>query len=452
MSNELQESLHRLIKQAIDSGQASSIEEAELRFRGYRLHFSMGESHSVADQAALLTGVALARRVFLGGVTVSGTLSAPLLVPMPLGQTLREAVMALGSCEVERDPLGTPTVVIGGGQRERQDGFFVRAVYEGWRGGVVPAHSELTLDASSAIELSGMLAAALAVNEAFLHVAAIAPAAGHRAVGLSLWNPSTADWTAADESEPALKYLPSSLWLMGLGHLGQAFLWALGLLPYGPGRALNLMLQDVDLVTPSSESTCILTDQWMCGRRKTRVMAEWAERRGFKTSICERLFDGSFRRQNGEPAVALCGIDNALGRRALDQGGFDFIVEAGLGRNHQEFSSIRLHTLPGPRAATELWSDGINPSETSDKAAYQGLLKKGVLDQCGITLLAGKAVGAPFVGATAACLVISELLRVLHEGPHHTVVEMDLQSIEHRSAVARKAGAPPINIGFVRCN
>ena len=183
----------------------------------------------------------------------------------------------------------------------------------------------------------------------------------------------------------------------------------------------------------------------MCDQRKTRVMAQWAERRGFKTSICERLFDSSFRRQNCEPAAALCGIDNALGRRALDQAGFDFVVEAGLGRNHRDYSSIRLHTLPGPRAATELWSDGGSQLDASDTTAYKGLLEKGLLDQCGVTLLAGKAVGAPFVGAAAACLVIAELLRVLHDGPLYTVLEMDLQSVEHRSMVRRTGNASAIS-------
>jgi hypothetical protein len=68
------DSLHRLAKQAIDSGAASSIAEAEAMLRGYRLDLAIGEPE-VGDphhQAALLTGVALARRVFLGGVSVAG--------------------------------------------------------------------------------------------------------------------------------------------------------------------------------------------------------------------------------------------------------------------------------------------------------------------------------------------------------------------------------------------
>ena len=138
------------------------------------------------------------------------------------------------------------------------------------------------------------------------------PAAGRRTLGLSLWQPnSQCDWLANDDSEPRLTYLPSQLWLIGLGHLGQAYLWGLGLLPYASPRDLSLVLQDVDRITPSTESTSILTNATMVGVKKTRAMADWAERRGFKAAIHERLFDGNFKCRPDEPAVALCGLDNA---------------------------------------------------------------------------------------------------------------------------------------------
>ena len=81
--------------------------------------------------------------------------------------------------------------------------------------------------------LAPMLAAALAVNEAFLYVSGHAGVAGRRTVGLSLWDPAPAcDWLGDAVTEPALSLLPARLWLIGLGHLGQAYLWALGLLPF----------------------------------------------------------------------------------------------------------------------------------------------------------------------------------------------------------------------------
>lgn len=442
------ESLHRLVKQALDSGEAASVEEAEAIYRGYRLSFRIEGSDRPDNQAALLTGVALARRVFLGGVSVAGDLDVPLAVHMPFGETLRSAVETLGAAGAGA-PVGAPIVSIAASPQPRLARFHVRTAFSGWRGGIVPAHAEATPH-GSAMPLAPMLAAAVAVNEAYLHVRGERGDAGMRPQGLSLWRPhASVDWRLNDETEPNLAYLPARLWLIGLGHLGQAYLWALGLLPYSRPSDLELVLQDVDTITVSSESTSVLSDRSMVGIRKTRAMAAWVERRGFTASIHERLFDGDFLRQSQEPAIALCGLDNAIGRQPLDQVGFDFVVEAGLGRDHRNFQTMRIHTLPARRTSAEIWKAAGSAENVGDQQAYQAMLRKGQLDQCGVTLLAGKAVGAPFVGSVAACLVISEVLRLLHGGVLHELIDLDLRSLEHRLTVHQKRDFSTLNPGYV---
>ena len=257
------------------------------------------------------------------------------------------------------------------------------------------------------------------------------------------------DWLGPAADEPELRLLPSRLWLIGLGHLGQAYLWALGLLPYAEPAQLRLLLQDVDIITPSTESTSILSDATLIGQKKTRAMAAWAERRGFWTAIHERLFDKDFMRGPDEPAVALCGLDNGIGRQALDQVGFDFIVEAGLGRGYRDFRAIRLHTLPASRSAAHIWGAGGAVDEVEDRPAYAGMLLRGELDRCGVTLLAGKAVGAPFVGAVAAALAIAEVLRLLHGGAIHELIDLDLKAPEYRSTVLTQNDFSNLNPGFL---
>lgn len=445
--------LHRLVKEALDSGAAKSLEEAEAIFQTYRLGFMLDadDAASRAHQAALLSGVALARRVFLGGALVSGTLDVPLAVPLPLGGTLREAVTALGGVPVDAMPTDTPTVAIGGPPRARREAFDVRAGFFGWSGGIVPAGTDVDRTGErSAMPLAPFLASALAVNEAFLHVRGEGAMAGRRSVGFSLWKPEFGRaWTEVSDGAAALRLLPSRLWLIGLGHLGQAYLWALGLLPYPAPSGVELVLQDVDVVTPSTESTSLLSGRGELGRMKTRAMADWCERRGFGARIHERLFDDGFRRQEAEPVVALCGLDNALGRRALEAPGFPYVVEAGLGRGYRDFRTLRLHTLPGPRPARELWRDDPAPEPTTDgRPAYQRMLREGA-DRCGVTTLAGRAVGAPFVGAAAACLAIAELLRLLHDGPLFDVLDLDLMNVEYGTAVPRSRTAGAFNPGCV---
>lgn len=442
------DSLHRLVKQAIDSGEAASVAEAEALFQGFRVSimFTPDNASDPVEQATLLTAVALARRVFLGGVSVNGRLDATLTTPMPFGATLAEAVEALGG-NVRSGDSGSPSIVIGSRQA-RGDGFAVRTLAQGWRGGIVPAHADVELASGPANPLAGMLAAGLAVNEAFKHVNC-AKAAGRAAVGLSLWRlGAEVDWLEPDPSEPALTYLPSKLWLIGLGHLGQAYLWGLGMLQYASPGEVALVLQDVDDITASTESTSILSDSLMIGTKKTRATAAWAERCGFKASIQERLFAADFTRQADEPAIALCGLDNAMGRRALDQVGFDMIIEAGLGRGHRDFRTMRLHTLPGSRPTAEMWKKVASAEMVEDRPAYAKLMADGVLDRCGVTLLAGKAVGAPFVGAVAATLALSEILRLFHGGPVHRVIDLDLMGMDHRTIAPHSDAFGRLNPGF----
>lgn len=445
------EQLHRLIKRALDSGEASTVHEAEQLFLGYQLELCIDaeQAKNALDQAALLTAVAVARRVFLGGVFISGELDVELQVLRPFGSTLGGAVLTLGG-RLEPAPLDTPKVFIGGGPRRSPAAFAIRTAAAGWRGGVLPAASERAPAIGPVNPLAAMLAAGLAVNEAFLHVGGGAANAGRRTAGFSLWDPApSTDWLEPDRAEPPLQYLPTSLWLIGLGHLGQAYLWALSLLPYDDPAALSLVLQDVDLITPSTESTSILTSDDMVGLPKTRAMAEVSEEFGFRTRIVERLFDSEFARRPDEPAVALCGIDNALGRRALDQVGFSLVLEAGLGRGHRDFRAMRLHALPGQRSAADIWRIR-SEEEVVDAAqpAYRRMLESGELDRCGITRLAGRAVGAPFVGAVAASLVLSELLRILHGSSPSSVIDLDLECVEHRTVVPSLQDFSAANPGF----
>src|SRR3546814_2473876 len=87
------DSLHRLVKQAIDSGAAATVAEAEALFQGFRLAitFMPEDPSDPVEQATLLTAVALGRRVFLGGVRVVGALEVTASTGLPLGPTDRKS-------------------------------------------------------------------------------------------------------------------------------------------------------------------------------------------------------------------------------------------------------------------------------------------------------------------------------------------------------------------------
>ena len=440
--------LHRLVKLAMDTGEAESIEHALRIFAGYRIGVAVGPeiATSPTHQAALLTFLRLASRVFLGGIDVVMSADVPHLLRG--NPNIDQAMASAGARRVKSLEPHVPAVCIGTVSLPHSASFAVRAVFSGWRAGVVPAHAEAPFDFEAEFALSGALTAALAVNEAFLFVRQDTPEAGFREIGLSLWRPDAVeDWWKAENDGPALAYLPSKLWLIGLGHLGQAYLWGLSLLPYARPEEVELVLQDIDAVTASTLSTSILSDDSMVGEKKTRAMAKVMEVRGFKTSMIERRFDETLRIHPDEPQIALFGVDNALARRALGDAGFKLVVEAGLGSGAKDFRAIRIHTFPGTKDPRELWMPGADKVINTQAPAYGDLKSRG-LDQCGVTLLAGKAVGAPFVGMTAAALCLGEVLRLLHGGEVFGVHDVDLKAPITRVSVARRAALDVFNPGF----
>lgn len=410
--------LHRGAKYFMDSGRVASHDAAMALLQRFGLTIHVGEevSHSVPHQVALLTLVNITRRTFLGGVAVIGLTDCKCLSPLTLDGSLKAAVIGLGGVVSSEAPSSWPAALIGTVAAPPGEGPMWQVTWEGWRGGVSPVSLGGRLSERDAIPLSPALAAAICAAEAFSFHAGDHPLAGRRTAGLSLWKPAS-DWLVSDDAEPALQLLPSRLWIIGLGNLGQAFAWLLACLPYQDPAALELVLQDFDRLAPSNDSTSLLSYTKDSGTKKARMVAEWLEGRGFTTTIEERRFGSWTQRHATEPGVALCGVDNAQARASLDKAGFGLVVEAGLGGGTQGFRSIGVHTFPSSRTPAEIWSKQAAQGEASveNMAAYQALKKDG-MDVCGLTQLATRTVGVPFVGLIAACLVIAELLRRLNGG------------------------------------
>lgn len=428
------DTLHRGVKMALDSGEAASIEEAFALFEGYRMTIGLGPSaeRSPAIQSALLTMVNTGRRALLGGVEVVGDLHAPLMVQLPgLGATLAEAVTVLGAKPRQGRPQAGPVVWLGAGAPADS----LQVTFGDWRGGVFPAGEAARLPERRHDIPAAVLAGALAIAEVFQRLRGN-QVAGEREVGLSLWDPS-APWRSAPG--PAEWVAPSKLWVLGLGHLGQAFLWVLGLLPFVRPADVELTLQDFDRLTVANDSTSILTRLELAGRLKTREMAAWAEARGFKTRLVERRFSGDVFLDEDDPRILFCGVDNTLARAALEDSRFGLVVDAGLGAGPQEYLAMRLHTFPASVSARKRWGgeEAIRAADrqrAAGSAAYKDLSTRG-LDECGLLEIASRTVGVPFVGVIAATLGLMEIVRRLNGGPGLEVLDLTLRDLSARQGV-----------------
>lgn len=407
--------LHRTAKYFMDNGRAASHADAMDILRGFGLSIRVGPeiATSVPHQIALLTLVNLARRTFLGGVETVGLPDVPLLVPLASAGTLTQAVHELGGVATDVATHPWPAALIGTCPPVMSTAAW-QLTWQGWRAGVVPARHQQRLADDAANLLAPAVAAAAASAELFAWHAADHPMAARRAAGLSLWNPG-ADWLASDPSEPQLAYLPSRLWLIGLGNLGQAFAWLLACLPYGDRHDVHLVLQDFDQIAESNDSTSLLSSVPLIGLPKTRVVARWLEAAGFTTILEERRFGLWTIRSPHDPAVALCGVDNGPARAELDEPGFELVIEAGLGAGPSGFRNFSMHTFPSSRRPDEIWPRYASEQaiDVSSMPAYAALKGAGV-DACGLAQLASRTVGVPFVGLIAAALSVAEPLRRLH--------------------------------------
>jgi hypothetical protein len=419
-----EDNLNRLAKTIMTKHVVGYAEAVEIlgRFR-LNLICDGNIARSSALQAALLTAVNTGKRAFHGGVVVSMPPGVPCLLNWPGHLTLNQVVQSLGASFVGLEhSTFSHTLYFGRPKDPVEDAFSI--VCTGWRGGVVPATTALNLHNRSDFALGGVLAAAHGVARGFLRVSGLSIRHLEAAEGFSIWRPDL-EWTCAEAEGPPLELLPKNLWMLGLGHLGQAFLWNFALLPYAQPSEARFLLQDFDRAVRGNFTSGLLCEEDNIGRAKTRICSDWLETRGFQTRITERPFDAHTKRTGDEPFIACCGFDAADPRRLLESAGFDLVIECALGADTSRFDRIMLHTFPdASRTADEIWATA--PATPVDKMLLKAFEAEG---DCGILAetLARKAVSTSFTGAYAGALVAGELLRALHGGVRCELIHAHLR-------------------------
>jgi hypothetical protein len=398
------DSFHRLAKVLADSGEAKTIEDAQTTLANYGVRILLTQSfkEDVAAQIIALTVINCASRSFMGNVRIEAPCDTILKAPGFVGRRLSDFSSWAGvHLKHDEQAQGWPVIEIGA-LGTLPIGGAIRPWAHGWTFGINgQAKPQGSLVAAACVAAGG-----LAVSEAFSLLRKDNPYAGCRELALSLWDPrKTGD--AADPGPIAGLEVPSA-WLIGLGHLGQAYAWTLGFM--NPACDATIFLQDVDAITSSTPSTSVLSTPSLITHSKTRVVAAWLEARGYRTAVVERRFDEFQRVGALEPRVALFGVDNPAARRVFEGAGFSHVIDAGLGSGYRDFKAIRVRTFPGPSRAADLWAADVEAPDTVDAPAYRALLASGA-DPCGVTTLATRSVGAPFVGCVGAGYVIAALMR-----------------------------------------
>lgn len=442
--------LHRTAKIALDQGLVADVDSARAYLENLVLQIHVGPDlhEDLAGQAALLTAINAGGRAMLGGVRVTIEDNPTLPVPWAQGQNLAAAIRMFGGSVVDAHAPQHPVIVIGAPKRHPGAEIQLLLRYSGWSGGIAETWDP---PLSHAMPLAGVVAGALAVSEVFQHALGSNTAAC-RDTGLSLWRPDLL-WQSSEAVGPALQRLPTGVWLLGLGHLGQANAWSLGCLPYDKPDDLELYLVDFDTVVEANHSTGLLTMPADIGKRKTRVAASQLEQLGHLTRLIERPFDDYLKPSNTEPQLALAGFDRIEPRRALGDK-FGRVVDAGLGAGPTEYLDILLHTFPSDLAPAEAF-----PLRSADEPelspAYEAEISRRISEgieegtaRCGVIELAGATPAAAFVGALAGALSVADLLRFLHGVHHYETLNVDLRSPSDVVAPPSLKPPQPFNPGF----
>jgi hypothetical protein len=429
------------IRNALVNAGACTFLEAERRLEASRLRIQVSDvaADTVAGQAAVLTAAVTAVRCF-GNVAVSGALDRDLLVPIPLrGRSLGAAVAELGARIDAADATDARTVAIGPSQVA---GWSVQAYWDGWIVGVAPAGTQVATGRGDC-PLAGIASAGIAVGQAFLAEQGDVRA-GRAGQRLSLWEPD-APQPAAGPPLGECSF-PLQLWLVGLGNLGQAYLWSLATLPFRRSGDVLLFLQDDDTIKKENWGTSVLAERGRYGVLKARIAEEWAERRGFRVRRVDRRLDEHLRRTDLEPAMALAGLDRMPPRCLLGAPGFEYVIDAGLGAMVADYRCIRVSTFgpgedPAQRFAGVDDHTDENIAELRKLPAYQEIETASEHGRCGAATLAGQAVVVPFVSAVAGALVVAQAVRVASGEAFHSTLTADVGDLRTVRAARGNAAA-----------
>lgn len=432
----------RITKALTDAARASSFEEAEARLDAVRVAVVVGADQATtsAGQAAALTAIVTARKCF-GRVTFVSEADVPLIAKLPLGATLHRAARRLGARIARKLPARTTHRIIVG-DVANGNGWAIRCWWDRWLSGV-RAHNEAVGD--SRLALSGVFAAALAVRQVFAGVLA-GKVLRARDAAVSLWTP----WLAADRRDvgPECFDTPDQFWFLGLGHLGQGFVWNLCLLGSKGGRAV---LQDDQTIGEENEATSLLVTGDDIGEKKARVSATWLGIAGWTAHIIERRHHGDIRLMPDDPPYLLSGLDRVEPRRVMAKHGFDYMIDAGLGHGPYDFEGIQLRVIAKGTSSGDLWNAPEHareeaPSDRQENAAYKDLEQQ--IGRCGVVSFAEASTSVPFVGAATGALVIAQAIRLASLEPTARFLQMQLGSPEMLT-VADFVDRPSVNVGSV---
>jgi molybdopterin/thiamine biosynthesis adenylyltransferase len=419
----------RILKSITDHGTVS-FEEAERRLSDVHLLIAVDDAvvDTAAGQSCVLACVAAATRTYKH-VAVLLCRDAVLLRPIRHAASLAASIRHAGATiTTDVSHRRTHGVSIGCAPLDDQ-AFWVGCYWDGWLGGTRAPWDHEAVGASWN-PLSGSFAGAIAIRQTFEHVVGGFRSAG-RSLTVDLWN-AHASTTAARAAGPKVVHLPKNLLLVGLGHLGQGFLWNLVQLP---GCGDVLALQDRQVAGLENVGTGVLTSAADLGSRKTRVAERAPAFVGWDVAVLDAPFEPGMRILQEQIPVVISALDSVEPRQWILQAGYQVMLDIGVGHGPVDFEMGQVRVFA--KGAQSTWSALAKLKDVDALRDSRAYADEKARDQCGAYSLAQASVAVPFVGLALGAVAVTQLLRLGAMLPVADLLQVELSHPEQATAGQR---------------
>jgi len=371
---------------------------------------------TAAGQAATLTAMVAASKTFRHVTIVCPSDVAFQGSPLKVVSLVQAAALLGVFVAQEQSANFTHAIFIGPGQVGTVP-FEVYCWWDGWLAGVRNQFDWEAVGASW-FPIAGSFAAAQAVREVFAQVCGKRGGVP-RSSSISLWEP----WSTIDQADsgPSEIHLVNNIALVGLGHLGQGFLWNLLLLPI---HGDQMLLWDYQYTAEENIGTGVLTTPSDVGTRKTRVANRWLEAHGWKTALIEQKFTAGQKWNAEGPPLIVSALDSPIPRRWILDADYPLMIDLGVGHGASDFEYAQLRMLPN--GATDSWTNSEKQKSVDEllcRPAYAQMA-----DQCGAFSLASSSVAVPYVGLAVGALAVSQLLRYAAMRSTRRILQIELSA------------------------
>ena len=381
-------------------------------------------------QVAFLTALNISKRVFLGGIYCELPKDCPNRLKLK-ANSFKELVKSYGGLFEENSSQKSVKLLFGIAPYSSNE---IEVVHSGWRGGINFCNQERIIlnNSSSKVMLGAIASASIACYIAFNKIFSVVENLLDVNTGISLWDLNAKDkWHELDGPETI--NLPRNIWTLGLGHLGQAYLWTLGFLPYSQPQKTIVLLEDHDIVAIENIGSQILSSICDIDSPKTRPCSSFLESLGFKTQIIEKKFEESDQNQEWRKnyPFLINGVDNVATRKSIQAEQLELFLDGATNGGLQLFDSFTLKNVRYLKKNSNIiWNNDIQDNVIIHKNLYDRYQKS---HNCGE--LTNIGVSTPFVGVFGAVINISELLRALNKGIRYTIVTLQLRDLKNIEAI-----------------